>query len=251
MKSQSPSTVAAPFVVLGMHRSGTSCLAGTLQVAGVELGSVFTRNPHNRKGNREHPEVMVLHEAVLAANDCAWDQPPAAYPLIWPKAMQRRRDAFVRRFQSQPYWGFKDPRTLLVLEGWQQCLPRLQPVGTFRHPWPVCKSLMTRAPGRIIQQQGLALWDHYNRRLLQEWRRRPFPLLEFSQPPQQLLNALECICRALQLPYPARHAGFFDQTLRQQVPTDKSLPPETAKLYQDLQAAASCWKARCLGANSS
>ena len=50
---------ATPVVlVLGMHRSGTSCLAGSLQQAGLELGDVFTSNPFNKKGNREHRDVM-------------------------------------------------------------------------------------------------------------------------------------------------------------------------------------------------
>ena len=51
--------------VLGMHRSGTSALAGSLEQHGLFLGRVSTSNPHNPKGNRESAEVRRLNEDVL------------------------------------------------------------------------------------------------------------------------------------------------------------------------------------------
>ena len=54
--------------ILGMHRSGTSCLTGSLQEAGLELGEHHTWNPYNRKGNRENQDFVDLHDAILAAN---------------------------------------------------------------------------------------------------------------------------------------------------------------------------------------
>lgn len=51
------STVNAA-LVLGMHRSGTRSLAGSLQERGLRLGKVFTSNPYNRKGNREHATAV-------------------------------------------------------------------------------------------------------------------------------------------------------------------------------------------------
>ena len=62
-------------IVLGMHRSGTSCLTGILQGCGVELGEVFTCNPHNQRGNRENARIMILNDAILAHNGGAWNDP--------------------------------------------------------------------------------------------------------------------------------------------------------------------------------
>ena len=53
--------------VLGMHRSGTSCLTGTLEEAGVFLGEVVVQAKFNARGNRENRRIMDLHNAVLAA----------------------------------------------------------------------------------------------------------------------------------------------------------------------------------------
>ena len=41
-------------LMLGMHRSGTSCLTGIMQALGVHLGEVFTESTWNKKGNREN-----------------------------------------------------------------------------------------------------------------------------------------------------------------------------------------------------
>ena len=54
-------------LILGMHRSGTSCLAGSLQQQGVYLGEVHEWNPHNLKGNRENPHIMALNEGLLGS----------------------------------------------------------------------------------------------------------------------------------------------------------------------------------------
>jgi hypothetical protein len=54
--------------VLGMHRSGTSSLVGSLEEAGVFLGNVQRVNPNNPKGNLEHLKIMKLHDDLLAEN---------------------------------------------------------------------------------------------------------------------------------------------------------------------------------------
>ena len=47
LNSELPARLIA---VLGMHRSGTSYLAGSLQEAGLILGDCHTWNKHNEKG---------------------------------------------------------------------------------------------------------------------------------------------------------------------------------------------------------
>jgi len=62
--------------ILGMHRSGTSLLAGTLQECGLDLGDVITASPANEKGNRESWALMALHEDLLRKAGGSWNQPP-------------------------------------------------------------------------------------------------------------------------------------------------------------------------------
>ena len=68
--------------VLGMHRSGTSCLTGLLEDSGVYLGNVSKKNPHNLKGNQENLRIIHLHDAVLSDNGATWDNPPTSN-AVW------------------------------------------------------------------------------------------------------------------------------------------------------------------------
>src|SRR6266540_944941 len=78
-RSRPPSSLARKTVVavLGMHRSGTSAVAGTLEEHGVELGPVSKRNRFNPRGNREIRELNRLHDRILDRSGGSWWDPPA------------------------------------------------------------------------------------------------------------------------------------------------------------------------------
>ena len=163
--------------ILGMHRSGTSCVTGSLQQAGLFLGNCHTWNPHNKKGNRENQDFVDLNDAVLAANDGAWDKPPRR--SVWSPDQLASASALLEDNFGKSPLGFKDPRTLLVVEGWKQVFPEIQFVGVVRHPNAVAQSLQKR--GDMPSARALALWYAYNRVLLKEYRKRPFPILCFDE----------------------------------------------------------------------
>jgi len=62
-------------IVLGMHRSGTSALAGSLEAAGLCLGEINEYSEDNKKGNRESKSIMTLHNDLLERNGGSWDNP--------------------------------------------------------------------------------------------------------------------------------------------------------------------------------
>jgi hypothetical protein len=130
--------------ILGMHASGTSCLAGSLEEAGLWLGEVNTVSDNNAKGNRESKRIYELHDAILIGSGGSWARPPAI--VRWSDAHRAERDAIIRSFADVPVWGFKDPRTLLVLDLWREALPDLR----FRGHVPPSR------PGRgiALSQQG-------------------------------------------------------------------------------------------------
>jgi len=193
-----------------MHRSGTSCLMGSLQEAGVGLGDCHTWNPHNLKGNRENQSIVDLNDAVLADNDAAWDSPPKK--VKWVDQRLRQGQQLLQANASEAVFGFKDPRTLLVLEGWKQIVPAVEFVGIFRHPEAVATSLYTRS--EMPREQALHLWYSYNRLLLKEYRRRPFPLLRFDQGEAQLLDNICRVAGKLGLDSATAATGFYSSELR-------------------------------------
>src|SRR2546430_4861601 len=121
-----------------MHRSGTSCLTGTLGEAGVFLGEVSTKNRFNPKGNRENQRILSLHQELLQANGGNWDDPPER--VRWSDEHRAMRDAIIASYAGKKIWGFKDPRALFTLDGWREALPQIELAGIVRDPVSVARS---------------------------------------------------------------------------------------------------------------
>ena len=90
----------------------------------------------------------------------------------------------------------------------------MQCVGIFRHPQAVADSLTHR--NLFSREQGLGLWCHYNRRLLACYRRQPFPVLYFSEQPDEFCQQLERLIAWLGLDRPQQGFQFFEPELQHQ-----------------------------------
>ncbi len=205
-----PRLPANVLCVLGMHRSGTSCLTGSLQQAGIVLGDCHTWNPYNRKGNRENQRIVDLNDRVLAENGGAWNRPPAV--VNWSEPTLASARALLADHADTTVFGFKDPRTLLVLDGWKTVCPHMQFVGVFRHPLAVADSLARR--DGMSTEQALLLWYEYNRRLYQQWQKGSFPVLCFDESQAEFSTKLADTLREFGMGKPEHCGGFYDPELR-------------------------------------
>ena len=218
--------------ILGMHRSGTSFLTGSLQAFGLELGKHHQWNPHNQKGNRENQDIVDLHDAVLASNNGSWDHPPGK--VIWQPEQIAQAETLLASHADSPCWGFKDPRALLALQQWKKLVPDIQFIGIYRHPMAVATSLQQR--GQLPIADGLALWQHYNTLLLRERKAHPFPMLCFDWDAQTLQDKLAQIAIELGLSRAPSDDPFYASDLRHHNFSDLSgLPWRTRRLYRQLQ----------------
>lgn len=221
--------------VLGMHRSGTSCLTGSLQEAGVDLGECHTWNPFNLKGNRENQDFVDLHDDILAHNGGAWDRPPARISWL-PEHTQRARE-LLARYRDVEVMGFKDPRTLLVLDGWKAITDKLEFVGIFRHPDAVASSLHRRSHKE--RKEALSLWYTYNKFLYREYSEGHFPMLCFDDPEAVFQVKLDSVIASLGLARPEGEQQFYDSELKIYGSTSaKRLPWRVRRLYGRLCAAS-------------
>ncbi len=202
-------TMPKVICILGMHRSGTSCLTGSLQEAGVDLGDCHSWNPHNRKGNRENQEIVDLNDAVLHSNGASWDNPRST--IRWSTEHLREARRLVTSSTS-PCFGFKDPRTLLTLKGWSAAVPELSYIGIFRDPMNVAQSLKNRSGMSI--EDGLGLWYQYNRRLYLHYRRHRFPVLCFDDEESLFKRKLKKILTQQGLHDESKDSQFYDSKLR-------------------------------------
>ena len=229
-----------PFVfILGMHRSGTSCLAGCLERCGLTLGAVRRSGRFNAKGYYELRAVARLHEQILGLNGGAWHDPPKRV-VVHPYHQQALKEIADQLSVHRPS-GLKDPRLVLLLDSWLELVaPPIRLVGTFRHPLAVAQSLARR--NGIAEEEAIDLWLLYNRALIRRHRAAPFPLVAFD------LANVDSYCRtvaALALkfglsPKLSHLRHFVSQALEHHPAAGLSLPPACRETYAYLQEH--CWQ---------
>jgi hypothetical protein len=166
------------FIVLGMHRSGTSMLSGLLVTGlGYNVGEPLIGGAFdNEKGFFELLDVVLQNDEFMNAQQVWWSsnvlnydsQKASEIVKLGGKAFQHGRRAL--KFLNDPDnvpWLQKDPRMCITLPTW---LPLLQTepavVFTFRHPVEVAHSLIKRETSFTLEH-ALRLWVVYNMRALQ------------------------------------------------------------------------------------
>ncbi len=152
-------------VVLGMHRSGTSMVAGALGRAGIYIGEpedLLVDQDDNPQGFWERKDVVELDDEIL--RDCGgeWYSPPevGAEQGDFSPAVAN----ILSKLPADKSWLLKDPRMALAWNAWQAALQSPVLVYVYRDPREVAVSLTRR--NRFPLQFGLALWEYYNRAVL-------------------------------------------------------------------------------------
>ena len=157
------------YLVLGMHRSGTSAMTQVLALAGAELpDNVMPSDEHNAKGYFEPWKIAIFNDERLRAGGSAWDD-IFAYPC---RPLAAREEANWRKragalFQDE--YGLaqrpllKDPRVTLLAPLWLGVLHDLgvaaRCVIPVRHPLDVAGSLARR--NGFPPQKSVLLWTAY------------------------------------------------------------------------------------------
>ena len=241
-----------PIFILGMHRSGTSCLTGSLQASGLYLGKASETNKNNRKGDRENKEIWRLNERVLNLNGGAWHSPVES--CVWNDEALEEAKKIISSYEKHSIWGVKDPRMLFTLDGWLSVLDEVSYVGTFRNPKSVVKSLMKRNSDIGGEEYWLDLWVKYNKALLKHHARGPFPIIDFDLSDTEYTSCLKRLVVRLGLGKNAGLKGylvnslrrvvsqkntedFFDPALRSNVDcTQSDTPDDALKIYRKLKS---------------
>lgn len=219
--------------VIGMHRSGTSCLAGCLEELGLSLGDVVTSAPHNKKGNRENPRFWPLHDGILARADASWDRPPHG-PIVWTAQEKAELKALLGDYEGLPRpWGFKDPRATLLLDGWLEVVPDLRLIGSIRHPEAVAGSLAAR--NGFAPETSRQIWAGYNRALMDWHSRLGFAVINYDDADYEAKVRDEARAFGLN---PDAEMTFREAGLNHQGHAEAPVPSDSADLWQQLLAIA-------------
>jgi hypothetical protein len=164
------------FVVLGMHRSGTSLIAKALNNE-IHMGDelIIARNPTQPKGYYESKLFHVLNGDLLEA--AGGDRKglvtiPAKEDILalGDTFGERIRDTIYQESRDRKIWGWKDPRTTLTIELFMPYLPKdVHIIPVFRRPSTVIDSIRRRDVPRgrnFSYEVSAAVTKIYNQRLL-------------------------------------------------------------------------------------
>lgn len=108
-------------MIVGMHRSGTSCMAGILYYSGLYIGdNLLPPSPKNPKGYFENQDFWRLHHSILRSVGRSWDD-IRPMPKDWEKKFRVKCKKFMlkmlikRHFGKCEVFGLKDPTIALLL----------------------------------------------------------------------------------------------------------------------------------------
>lgn len=165
--TDNPKTI---FLILGMHRSGTSVATRCCNLLGVYLGQDFIEtNQYNEKGFWEHSDIVKIHEIMLARLRYGWDDIRAMPPKetmieSLSEEIEIFEEVILKEFTHSNEWGVKDPRMCRLLPIWNHVIKKqhLSPkaIIVFRNPLESATSLVKR--DQMDQNQALLLWLRYN-----------------------------------------------------------------------------------------
>ena len=141
-------------VILGMHRSGTSAVAGAIDLLGAERpASMLEPGPSNPLGYFEAYGVIYVNDWILRMAGCTWYDglgfdSDALDPVTRKTAMALINIAIGAEFPTASLLLLKDPRLCLLLDYWLPMLDamHIDPLAllVLRHPAEVIASLGKR-----------------------------------------------------------------------------------------------------------
>lgn len=248
------------FVVLGMHRSGTSVITRALEVLGVELGDNLmpAAENNNEKGFFEDLTVVSINDELMQQCNFDWQSQADLTSIDWQTLCdgplgERACDYLQQMLERYPQFGLKDPRMPRLLPFWKEIFDRLQLEPVFlissRDPVSVAHSLHKRDDLSLEKSQLLWL-DHCLPSLSETkgYKRLVISYDRLLDTPRDQLLRMARLC-GLREPDPAALDtfvdAFLDQNLRhshvppQALQHDRRLDEQTRQLFELLERLAS------------
>ncbi|HSY52324.1 MAG TPA: glycosyltransferase [Thermoanaerobaculia bacterium] len=170
-------------ILTGMHRSGTSLVASLLAAWNVRMGDkLVPADRGNPAGYFEDVDFLELDRRILLActppedghRDWGWTESENFDDGPLPAHRNAAAALVAARDRAGSPWGWKDPRTSMLLDFWDDVLGSDACfLFLYRHPWEVADSMLRTGAGVWLTHPGYParIWTRYNRRILDFHRR--------------------------------------------------------------------------------
>ncbi len=133
-------------IIAGMHRSGTSLITQWLTRCGMELGErLGDAGTGNVEGHFEDCEFLKMHEEILDNHKLPRSGLTVAHVEDF-TVYEREKVKSIIKVKQQLYdqWGWKDPRTCMFLDVYQELIPDACYMVIIRDYQSVISSLLRR-----------------------------------------------------------------------------------------------------------
>lgn len=157
------------YVVLGMHKSGTTLVARTLHESGIVMGQDYPRDADYAMVKYEARWVQEITDEILGLSRKCFSLEVTSRSLpengVSEGILQRMRNAVADMDSRYNDWGFKDPRVALTYRYWKQALPPHRVIIIYRDPVEVWRRY-ARVNHRWWSLQAFRVWCDYNKSIL-------------------------------------------------------------------------------------
>ena len=155
-----------PFVIVGMHRSGTSLVSRILDRSGVFMGL-------DLQEDHESKFFIKLNKWIYENAGADWARPMALQELMDYEPAKKKVEEYVKSrvssksskkysgkrlkkglFDLDSKWGWKDPRNGPTLPIWKEIWPEMKIIHVTRHGVDVAASLQARSSKNWEQDES-------------------------------------------------------------------------------------------------
>ena len=213
-------------IVLGMHRSGTSCVTRLVNMMGAYFGpeGIATgASGENPRGFWERRDVRRLCDGLLQGAGVDWwkvsDFAVDRIPVEVRAEAEARFEGILDDLDAHRPWVIKEPRLCLLLPALLSQLETPVCIHVHRDPLEVARSLHTR--NGFSLSFGLALWELYSRSAISASRGLPRLLVSYGDLIKDSIGAVDRLyheltrlgVEGLHLPNEDEVSEFVDATL--------------------------------------
>lgn len=157
------------YIVLGMHKSGTTLVARALHESGIVMGQEFPEDAEYSKVKYEAKWAQDISDGILGMSRkrLSLEVTSSSLPTgnVKESAFQTIRENIERLSSHYQDWGFKDPRAALTYRYWKQSLPAHKVIIVYRDPVEVWRRY-ARVKNRWWSRTAFRVWCDYNKSIL-------------------------------------------------------------------------------------
>lgn len=175
------------YVVLGMHKSGTTLVSQILHRSGIRMGQGDEVDGDYDEGTfHERHDVYDLNTDILGFTFPAQRFPVPKRLALTEHQRSRMREIIAKHEAVGGDWGFKEPRCCLTYDLWREELPAHRLIVVTRDLSEVWTHFQKHESPWLLTWRCVRTWCDYNERVLDSLRRTMFPYVVIDY--RELMN---------------------------------------------------------------